>query len=129
MTASLDVLQTRLDAHFKALAGLRTDAGPVFALEHNLEPAELRAAAADLKERLACGQSLSTHWLLWVVYAAELGYSYDGDEYWQTFEARTPNWRTMGSRRQVRTWFHRFHREYGGAKPSGAWAEHFSIIA
>lgn len=129
MSALLNVLQTRLEAHFTALAELRGSAAPVFALEHDLEPTEFRALAANLHQTLTSRQSLSTHWLLWVVYAAELGYDYEGDEYWQTFEARMPHWRSMGSREQLRTWFYRFHRLYGGVQPSGAWAEHFSIIA
>ena len=78
---------------------------------------------------MALGSRLEPHWLLWVVYATELGYDYDGDEYWHSFEQRTPRWRDRGSRNQLRTWFSRFRTTYHGVKPSGPWADWFSIIA
>ena len=68
------------------------------------------------------------HWLVWVVYSAELGYRYAGDEYWQTFEQETPRWTVNGDRYRVREFYRRLEREFGGAVPSGRWAEHFSII-
>jgi hypothetical protein len=68
------------------------------------------------------------HALAWIVYAAEIGYGYSGDEYWQTFEEQTPGWTVRGDRYWIRDCYRMFQRKYGGAQPSGAWAEHFSII-
>jgi len=100
----------------------------VFALEHDLSKPEFEAASAALLARLRGGQLLEAHWLMWVVYAAELGYDFDGEEYWQSFEQRTPRWVTFGNRDLVRTWFRRFHREFAGVEPSGTWAGHFTIV-
>ncbi len=82
-----------------------------------------------LHSQLAAGVRLGPHWLLWVVYATEIGYDYDGDEYWFTFERRTPGWRENGNRKQLRVWFNKFKEEFNGVEPSGLWAEWFSIIA
>ena len=63
-----------------------------------------------------------------LVYAAELGYNYDGEEYWQSFENRTPGWSARGDREWIRSCFFRFQKEFLGAIPTGRWADHFSII-
>ena len=68
------------------------------------------------------------HALAWIVYSAELGYRYSGDEYWQTFERETPGWSLNGDRYRIRDFYHQFQRGFGGAEPSGAWAKQFSII-
>ena len=68
------------------------------------------------------------HRLPWTVYAAEIGYLYSGDEYWQTFEERTPGWSMRGRRHWLKKCFIDFHNRYGGANPSGPWARKFSII-
>jgi hypothetical protein len=68
------------------------------------------------------------HALAWIVYAAEIGYGYSGDEYWPTFEERTPGWTFRGDRDWIRDCYRMFQKKYGGARPSGAWAAHFSII-
>lgn len=65
--------------------------------------------------------------LLWVVHATEVGYGYSGDEYWQTFEEQTPNW-LVEDRYRIKNQFVDFHRTYGGYRPTGPWAQHFSII-
>ena len=64
-----------------------------------------------------------------MVYAAELGYRYSGDEYWQTFEAQTPGWAQSANRECIRSVFEKFSDTFGGARPSGAWANWFSIIS
>ena len=103
---------------------------PLFALEHGLAEDRIREIRGLLLARLASrpGPGIS-HWLLWVVYATELGYDYDGEEYWHSFEERTPRWRDRGSRNQLRAWFSRFRSAYSGVRPSGSWAAHFPIIA
>jgi hypothetical protein len=66
--------------------------------------------------------------LPWIVYAAEIGYRYEGDEYWQTFEAETPGWLEFGHRSWIRDRFMDFSNRFGGAKPTGPWAEWFTNI-
>ncbi len=50
-------------------------------------------------------------------------------QYWQTFEEKTPGWTLNGRRDWIRDAFVAFQKEYASAKPSGPWAENFSIIA
>jgi len=130
MDTSLKNWQERLEEHFARLAATRAASDlPLFALEHGLDEDELRQIGSLLRERLSLGLRLDPHWLLWVIYATEIGYDYDGDEYWHSFEERTPRWRDRGSRNQLRAWFTKFRAIYRGIKPSGPWAEWFSIIA
>ena len=130
MNTSLNSWQGRMEGHFSRLAAARkTDGLPLFALEHGLSEGELREIASLLRERLALGLWLDQHWLLWVIYATEIGYDYDGDEYWNSFEERTPRWKDRGDRNQLRDWFTKFRSMYHGVKPTGQWAEWFTIIA
>jgi hypothetical protein len=130
MSMPLEDWQRRIERHFQQLAAARSNSGfPLFALEHDLSDAELEEIGTQLRARLALGLRLEPHWLLWVVYATELGYDYDGGEYWHSFEERTPRWRDKASRNQLREWFSRFQLAYQGVKPSGTWAGHFPIIA
>lgn len=130
MNTSLNSWQGRLEGHFSRLAAARNAARlPLFALEHGLSEGELQEIASLLRERLALGLWLDQYWLLWVIYATEIGYDYDGDEYWHSFEERTPRWKDRGSRNQLRDWFNKFRAKYHGVKPTGSWAEWFRIIA
>ena len=125
----LDQTQKRLHEHFQAIATRRENSGfPVFALEHCLTKDELERVKPLLKHRLRNREPLTRHWLLWAVYAAEIGYGYKGDEYWQSFEEQTPGW-AFHDRNKVKTWFRRFCQSYRGVLPTGHWAEHFTIIA
>ena len=123
--------QTRLSGHFEELRDGRIQDGvvrPVFGLEHGLDQEEIlvleHAARANVRYR---GPSRG-HSLVWVVYSSEFGYRYSGDEYWQTFERDTPGWDQTGYRYSLRNYYRQFQRDFGGAVPSGPWAEHFSII-
>ncbi|MEC9363129.1 MAG: hypothetical protein VYC42_07885, partial [Pseudomonadota bacterium] len=102
---------------------------PIFALEHGLAPAEVLALSEMLRSHIRIAAPARAHQLVWTVYAAEIGYGYAGDEYWQTFEEKTPGWTLNGVRGWIRGAFLAFQRKFSGAKPSGPWAEHFSIIA
>jgi hypothetical protein len=129
MNMSLEQWQNRLEGHFTLLASARSNSGfLLFALEHGLTNVEFREIGSLLRDRLSLGLRLESHWLLWVIYATELGYDYDGGEYWDSFEKRTPRWRDRGDRDKLRTWFSRFRSNYHGVKPTGTWADHFSII-
>ena len=130
MPMPLEDWQRRLERHFAQLAQARSHSGfPLFALEHDLTDSEFEEIGTQLRSRLALGLRLDPHWLLWVVYATELGYDYDGGEYWHSFEERTPRWRDKGSRNQIREWFSRFQLVYQGVTPSGTWVGQFPIIA
>lgn len=123
--------QLRLAEHFRDLASRRgagASGAPVFALEHGLDSEEVQAVAAAVRKQIVHGIPSKDQALPWVIYAAEIGYRYAGDEYWQTFEEQTPGWTAHGDRYWMRRSFQAFQREYGGAQPSGAWANHFSII-
>lgn len=129
MSADLDPVQKKLENHFAGLAAGRLDRRlPVFAFEHGLGTEELSAISTMLKAALRTDYRLARHWLVWVVYATEQGYNYDGDEYWHTFERRMPLW-DRGWRPALRSWFGKFQRNYGGLVPVGRWANFFSIIA
>lgn len=129
--ATLAHFHVRLRGHFADLheARMRQAAGaPIFALEHGLSEAEV-IVLQKLVRAAVVGPGLPReHWLPIVVYAAELGYVYAGEEYWRTFEARTPGWREHGDRTDVRLRFEAFADEFGGAIPTGAWARQFTII-
>ena len=118
----------RLAEHFGTLARDRKDI-PLFALEHGLAQAELLALQDALRGHIQISAPTRDHQLVWTVYAAEIGYGYAGDEYWQTFEEKTPGWTLNGTRNWIRNSFVVFQRKFAGATPSGRWAEHFSIIA
>ncbi|MXZ53564.1 MAG: hypothetical protein F4Z34_10310, partial [Acidimicrobiaceae bacterium] len=124
-----------LDAHFTALRSRRDShlpGSPVFALEHGLD---LKKQLPRLKEvaraAVASSRLPAQPWLPLVVYAAEIGYGYEGDEYWPVFEAETPGWERRGSagREYIRNKYELFATAYGGARPSGAWARWFKNIA
>lgn len=129
----LSYLHDRLHRHFEALKDRRsglTPVAPVFALEHDLSPENLEllnSAVRDAIKKYRIWHYQKT-WLPFVVYAAEMGYHYVGDEYWTTFSSHTPRWESQ-ERSTIRDWFVRFYDQFGGALPTGAWANRFTIIA
>lgn len=136
-SGTLDLLEqfhSRLHAHFAALHAGRTplgDGAPVFALEHDLSPADLTLMKSTVRAAVAQGFALRHRkwWLPFVVYAAESGYTYTGKEYWQTFADQTPMWDHYGDRDRIRSFFMKFADAYGGIVPRGAFADNFTIIA
>lgn len=128
---SLSGWQTRLEQHFRRLSRERSAASkeaPVFGLEHGLSAHELQLLEGEVRAHITSAPPSDSCSLPWVVYGSELGYRYSGDEYWQTFEQETPGWTVHGDRYWIRDCYCSFQKEFGGAVPSGAWAEHFSII-
>jgi hypothetical protein len=127
----LDRWEARLTAHFAELRQKRdgeAESRPIFGLEHGLQAPEIEALSTVVRAAVADRPPPRGHHLAWVVYASEIGYGYSGDEYWQTFEERTPGWSLHGDRYWIRDCFHSFERKYRGAKPSGPWAGNFTII-
>lgn len=127
--ATLDQLQERLHSHFAALRDARSDArSPVFALEHGLADGDLSVLRATVREWVRLRKPARRYWLPFVVHATEVGYQYDGDEYWPTLEADTPGWERHIGRSFVRSRFLEFADAFGGARPRGPWASHFTNI-
>jgi len=128
---SLSVLDQRLEAHFAALRSQRDESAgsefPLFALEHGLSDLELSLLSTTVRDAVGRGHLPMAASLPFVVYAAEVGYDYSGDEYWPMFSQRTPGW-TYEGRDFIRRGFQRFATRFGGAVPTGPWADHFSII-
>ena len=132
-TEVLGYFHDKLHRHFLALKDQRSKLSPVppvFALEHDLSPENLELLNSGVREAVKCHHITRYHktWLPFVVYAAEMGYGYVGDEYWTTFSSLTPRWESQ-ERSTIRDWFVRFHDQFGGARPTGAWANQFTIIA
>lgn len=126
---SLEYWKDRLDRHFRSLAALRNNSKlPLFALEHGLSTDEITQISNLLRGQISTGKLLDEYWLLWVVYATEIGYEYTGHEYWQSFSEQTPCWEPH-HRPLLRGWFGKFQDIYDGVKPSGLWAKQFPIIA
>src|SRR5437762_1678913 len=95
----------RLERHFEELRAAKDEFGgatPIFALEHGLDLAEVESLSSGVRKSLSDEGLTPRWWLPWVVYAAEIGYRYSGDEYWPTFEASTPDWLVRGDRHYVR---------------------------
>lgn len=88
----------------------------------------MQALKTDVRESLRLSNPRREQELPWIVYSAEFGYAYAGEEYWPSFEAQTPRWRS-NSRHWIRDAFRRFSTKYNGAEPAGAWAHWFSIIS
>jgi hypothetical protein len=129
MQMPLEKWQERLEGHFANLAAARAGSGfPLFALEHGLTGDDLQEIGTVLCSRMRAGLPARLHWLLWVVYATEFGYDYEGGEYWHPIDEVTVHWDTY-QRRQLRDWFRKFQQTYGGVVPSGPWAGQFTIIA
>lgn len=128
----LDEIHERLLAHFSGMRAERDVHGegkPLFALEHGLDRDEVTDLQDVVQEAiLSIGLSTSA-WLPYIVYAAEVGYSYTGEEYWQTFERTTPGWYGDNYRQWLRRRFRTFADQFGGARPTGVWAGQFAIIA
>lgn len=121
----------RLEKHFDQLRKERSAISidhSIYALEHGLGKEELKLLSKSIREQILRAPPSKAHQLAWIVYATEIGYDYAGDEYWQTFERETPGWTENEYRYWLKRCFLWFHEHYGGAKPTGRWAEHFSII-
>lgn len=128
---NLNAWQDKLFSYFKDLRQQVDDSGvirPIFALEHDLNELELKDLVDGLRNHIDSSGPATRHWLAWSVYAAAIGYSFKGDQYWQTFAVELPNWDQNGDRYFVRDIFVKFRKEFGGVEPSGAWANNFTII-
>jgi hypothetical protein len=131
LSTTLEELHVRLDQHFRSLRTTRDANGagqPIFALEHGLVGGDLIVLSDAVRARVRTMAPSTRFWLPFVVYAAEIGYRYVGDDYWPTLDANTPGWERHADRHYVSRRFKDFAKTYGGAVPKGRWASHFTII-
>ena len=127
---SLVEFHNSLSQHFSTLRNNRKRIdGTIFALEHGLDSKQREDLKQSIHTHLETKQPDEKNWLPWVIYAAEVGYEFDGHEYWQSFENKTPDWGNKGNRHFIRNGFKRFVQSFGGYRPSGVWANHFNIIS
>ncbi|HKV78657.1 MAG TPA: hypothetical protein VJP02_10975 [Candidatus Sulfotelmatobacter sp.] len=127
---NLNEWQERLSAHFAHLRDERADKGQhrtIYALEHGLDKSQLDDLSCQIHLFLENSRPAERHYLAWAVYAAEVGYRYSGDEYWDTFLELTPNW-DNAYRNYIRDAYCEFHHVFKATRPRGRWAEHFKII-
>lgn len=131
VSSTIASLHERLDLHFQELASSRQrlpGQPRVYAIEHGLSTGDLSVLRDVVEARISRSRPPRGHWLPFIVYATEVGYRYEGDEYWPTLEARAPGWEEKVGRQYVKTRFQKFQQVYRGATPYGRWASHFTII-
>ena len=132
---SIDDWQKHLGEHYSAMRAQRgtdTKLRPLFGLEHGLTDEQFSNLSSSLTAHISKKTSSESHYLVWVAYSSEFGYKYSGHQFWQSFETETTGWSKLGDYNKIRNWireyFRMFHKEYGGAEPSGEWSKHFGII-
>lgn len=129
MTFDLKSIYERQERHFESLSDRKSSSdSPVFALEHSLSEDEISGITKQFKSSSKYFCFNDRYWLLWVLYAAEIGYSYEGYEYWQSFGGKYDNIEA-NYRNKIKKWYLKFQNKYNGVKPTGKWAEHFTIIS
>lgn len=124
--------QRRLLDQYARLRDLRaTENYPVYAIEHGFSSEEISTALSLLSQNFranACADG--SYWLVWCAAAAEIGYSYDGTEYWDSFGEAIPEWLDRNrDRDKIREFYRKFATTYRGLTPAGLWAKQFPIIA
>ena len=98
-------LHERLDLHFRELATRRQllpGEPRVYAIEHGLSPGDLSVLRDVVESWISRSRTPRQHWLPFVVYATEIGYRYEGDEYWPTLETNAPGWERHVGRHYVK---------------------------
>jgi hypothetical protein len=122
--------ESQLEKHFeelKILRNIEAPGHPIFGLEHNLSENERTDLIRSIRNHIKDKTPSKDHWLVWVVYASEMGYLYEGVQYWETFDRKTPGWQ-YDNRPFIKECFLAFNNKYNGLKPRGVWAKHFKII-
>ena len=127
---TLNEWQQKLSAYFAELRSTLDSSEnprPIFAIEHALDSSELEELTVCLRDHIDSSGPAPHHYHAWSVYAAEIGYRFKGDEYWQTFGESLPNWKDS-DRDCIKDAFYGFRKSFRGAIPSGNWAKNFTII-
>ena len=129
---NLTEFQHRLSNHYSRLRDTRASENyPVYAIEHGLTPEECSTALSLLNQSFhTYTRADGAYWLVWIAAAAEIGYRYDGTEYWDLFCEALPAWLDRNrDRDKIREFYQKFAETYRGLTPSGLWAKQFPIIA
>src|SRR4051812_48333943 len=98
-TDTLAYFHDLLDKHYRALHDRRQALEPpaaVFALEHGLTAKDvtvLQEAVRAAHGGAGFARTSSRLWLPFAVHAAEVGYIYDGVEFWPIYAEATSSWR------------------------------------
>ena len=125
----LDELEGKLRSHFEDLASKRGVEKPVFAIEHGLDQDTRHNLSENIKAFSTRYRPHSVHRLCWIVFASEIGYQFDGMDYWEPFEAALGCAFSQTDRQTIKRYFLWFQKGFNGVVPEGAWAEHRSIIS
>jgi hypothetical protein len=124
--------QQQLSDHYSRLRDLRASENyPVYAIEHGLTAEEVSTALSQLSQNFqANARADGAYYLVWTAAAAEVGYRYDGTEYWDSFREAVPKWLDRNrDRDKIREFYRKFSMTYRGLTPAGLWAKQFPIIA
>src|SRR5258708_6743196 len=116
---NLNAWQERLATHFGQMRDKRNNRdvhATVYALEHGLDDSEIADLSREIHAFLRNSGPARRHYLAWVVYSAEIGYQYSGEEYWDTFGRLTPNWNNA-FRDQIRDAYYDFHVNFKATRP------------
>ena len=76
--------QARLERHFQQFRTERWTGGrdrQIFALEHGLDQNESTALVEEIRAHILRSASSPDPALPWIIYAAEIGYQFSGDQY------------------------------------------------
>lgn len=124
--------QQRLSDQYARLRDLRASENyPVYAIEHGLTAEEVSTALSLLNQEFrVSARADDKSWLVWCAASAEVGYRYDGMEYWDSFRQAVPEWLDRNRDRNIiREFYRKFATMYRGLTPTGLWAKQFPIIA
>ncbi len=119
----IKTIQQRLTNNFNSIRENRdTKEHPIFAIEHKLEKDDLNRFFNFLFEN--CNQkNMDEFWLLWVIFATERGYNFNGKDYWGNFENEIKRYRINGDisllnntiKSKIRKYFEKFQDEFNGS--------------
>lgn len=118
----------KLFDHFNKLKENRSMEYPVFAFEHGLTENKIKELIDTLNWH---GNYVSRlHRLVWIVCCTEVGYIFEGKEYWDTFNQKFPNLQNPNIyKEEIRDFFTWFEKSFNGIVPQGEWANYFVNIS
>ena len=115
--------------HFNVLKEKREGGSPIFAFEHNLSQDQIEEFFSYLNRTKI--RPFKTHRMVWIICCTEIGYNYEGSEYWDSFSKKIPylDENFTGYREDLRSFFIWFEKTFNGIIPRGTWAKYFVNIS
>ena len=115
--------------HFTDLKEKRSGGSPIFAFEHNLNQDQIDEIFSILNRTKI--EPFKTHRMVWIICCTEIGYNYEGSEYWDSFKNKISylDEKFTGYRENLRSFFIWFEKTFNGIVPKGTWANHFVNIS